>query len=346
MIRLRADDGRSAVSVILLGAVLSAGAQAASGAPELSPRQLVDQGVRWEHAEGVRRDLSAAHESYCRAARAGSAEGLLRLGWMYANGRGVARDDDTAHGLFRRAAEHGSDLGARLADAVTGREPRLPACLSAPTAQEAAAAAPATGGSTAGGTILPASANASPGVPAPAAPPAVTAVSASPLSGLPTTAAAPGSAWRPWLAPALKLAAEFRLDPRLVLALIRAESNFDPQARSVRQAQGLMQLIPETAERFSVRDALDPLENLRGGMSYLRWLLSYFRGDVVLALAGYNAGEGAVDRHRGVPPYAETLAYVQRVRALYPFDRHPFDPKAAAPMRASWLADAAAGAAR
>jgi soluble lytic murein transglycosylase-like protein len=134
------------------------------------------------------------------------------------------------------------------------------------------------------------------------------------------------------------MAAEFRLDPRLVFALIRAESNFDPLAKSPKNAQGLMQLIPETAERFAVRDVWDPMENLRGGMSYLRWLLSYFKGDVVLALAGYNAGEGAVDRHKGVPPYAETIAYVQRIRALYPADKHPFDPKTSLPLRAGWLA--------
>jgi hypothetical protein len=120
-----------------------------------------------------------------------------------------------------------------------------------------------------------------------------------------------------------------------VFALIRAESNFDPLAKSPKNAQGLMQLIPETAERFAVRDVWDPLENIRGGMSYLRWLLSHFKGDVVLALAGYNAGEGAVDRHKGVPPYPETLAYVQRIRALYPMDKHPFDPKAASPIRSA-----------
>jgi len=98
-----------------------------------------------------------------------------------------------------------------------------------------------------------------------------------------------------------------------VFAVMRAESNFDPLARSSRNAQGLMQLIPETAERFAVRDPLDPVENLRGGMGYLRWLLSYFRGDVVLALAAYNAGEGTVRRYGGVPPFAETRNYVARI---------------------------------
>ena len=91
-----------------------------------------------------------------------------------------------------------------------------------------------------------------------------------------------------------------------------------------------MQIIPETAERFGVTDIMDPVQNIRGGMAYLRWLLNYYRGDVSLVLAAYNAGEGAVDRYNGVPPYAETLAYVQRIRAAYPFDRHPYDPNATA----------------
>ena len=112
------------------------------------------------------------------------------------------------------------------------------------------------------------------------------------------------------------LAPEYRLDPALVLALIRVESNFDARARSPKNAQGLMQLIPETAERFGVRDVWDPEENLRGGMAYLRWLLDHFSGDVKLALAGYNAGEGAVQRHRGIPPYAETQEYVRKITGL------------------------------
>ncbi|HYN77957.1 MAG TPA: transglycosylase SLT domain-containing protein [Lamprocystis sp. (in: g-proteobacteria)] len=109
------------------------------------------------------------------------------------------------------------------------------------------------------------------------------------------------------------LAPRYQLDPDLVLALIEAESNFNPRALSPKNAQGLMQLIPATAERFGVQDAWDAEQNLRGGMAYLRWLLTRFKGDVKLALAGYNAGEGAVDRHRGIPPYAETRAYVSRI---------------------------------
>ena len=109
------------------------------------------------------------------------------------------------------------------------------------------------------------------------------------------------------------LAPKYRLDPELVLAAVEAESNFNPQAKSPKKAQGLMQLIPETAARFGLRDVWDPEQNLRGGMAYLRWLLDRFDGDVPLALAGYNAGEGAVERHGGVPPYRETQAYVERI---------------------------------
>jgi len=111
------------------------------------------------------------------------------------------------------------------------------------------------------------------------------------------------------------LAPEYGLDPDLVLAVIRAESGFDPRARSPKDARGLMQLIPQTAKRFGVDHIWDPVENLRGGMAYLRWLLDHFNGDVRLALAGYNAGEQAVISHRGVPPYSETRGYVQRVLA-------------------------------
>ena len=122
-----------------------------------------------------------------------------------------------------------------------------------------------------------------------------------------------------------KLAPEYRISPVLALAIIRAESNFDPNARSPKNAQGLMQLIPETSARFNVKKPFDPAQNIRGGLAYLRWLLAYFRGDVRLVAAAYNSGEGTVEKYRGIPPYAETRAYVQRIKRYFRRDKHPFD---------------------
>ena len=114
-----------------------------------------------------------------------------------------------------------------------------------------------------------------------------------------------------------RLAPRYELSPELVLALIEVESNFDPNAHSPKNAQGLMQLIPETAARFGVNNIKHPLENLHGGMAYLRWLLDYFDDDLRLALAGYNAGENAVLKYNGIPPYRETQHYVKAVFRRY-----------------------------
>ncbi|MCW5639195.1 MAG: lytic transglycosylase domain-containing protein, partial [Rubrivivax sp.] len=128
------------------------------------------------------------------------------------------------------------------------------------------------------------------------------------------------------------VAPDYKLEPQLVLAIIATESNFDPLALSPKKAQGLMQLIPDTAARFKVRDPLDPAQNIRGGMAYLRWLMAYFQGDIALVAAGYNAGERAVERYLGVPPYAETREYVRRILAAMDGHRQlPFDPTATAP---------------
>lgn len=129
----------------------------------------------------------------------------------------------------------------------------------------------------------------------------------------------------------LRLAPEYGVYPRLAMAIIRAESNFNPGAVSPKNAQGLMQLIPETAERFNVRKPFDPEQNIRGGLSYLRWLLAYFKGDISLVAAAYNAGEGAVNRYAGVPPYAETRGYVKRIREIFKREDHPFDPAITSP---------------
>lgn len=110
-----------------------------------------------------------------------------------------------------------------------------------------------------------------------------------------------------------RLAPRYQIDSRLALAMASVESNFNPRAVSPKSAMGVMQLIPATAERFGVLDPFDPEQNIRGGLAYLRWLKNYYRGDIVRMVAAYNAGEGAVDAHGGIPPYAETQAYVVRV---------------------------------
>lgn len=111
-------------------------------------------------------------------------------------------------------------------------------------------------------------------------------------------------------------AREFGVEEAVVRAIIHAESAFNPTALSRAGAQGLMQLMPATARRFGVTDSYDAGQNIRGGVQYLSWLLRRFNGDLTLAAAGYNAGEGAVDRHGGVPPYRETQYYVRRVAQL------------------------------
>lgn len=233
------------------------------------PDALVAQAQRYEHGEGVERDVDAAIQLYCRAARAGSARAQYQLGWLYANGRGVARDDALAGAWFRLAAEQGDAYAERMLRYTPADASVKPRCVLG----DGSIAAPDQSG---------------------------------------RTAASRREVTR-WVE---RLAPQYGLDPSLVLAVIRAESGFNPRALSPKNAQGLMQLIPETAQRFGVRDVWDPVDNIRGGMAYLRWLLDHFEGDVTLALAGYNAGENAVARHRGVPPYAETRAYVRKILRL------------------------------
>jgi soluble lytic murein transglycosylase-like protein len=108
----------------------------------------------------------------------------------------------------------------------------------------------------------------------------------------------------------------FQLDPSLVRAVIHAESGFNARARSQQGAMGLMQLMPGTARDLGVVDALIPSHNIRGGAQYLASLLVRFRNDVALATAAYNAGPEAVQKYAGIPPYAETQVYVQRVKIL------------------------------
>lgn len=110
-----------------------------------------------------------------------------------------------------------------------------------------------------------------------------------------------------------RLAPGYKVEVALALAIASAESNFNTRALSPKMAMGVMQLIPATAERFNVRDPYDPEQNIRGGLAYLRWLKAFFGGDIVRVVAAYNAGEGAVQQHGGIPPYPETRDYVVRV---------------------------------
>lgn len=110
---------------------------------------------------------------------------------------------------------------------------------------------------------------------------------------------------------------KYRIDKNLIMAVITAESCFRVTARSHKGAQGLMQLIPATAARFGVKDSYKAQQNIRGGTKYLRFLMDRFRGDLKKVIASYNAGEGAVDKYKGIPPYKETIQYVKNVMKVY-----------------------------
>ncbi len=246
---------------------------------------LAAQARQLEHGEGVAKDPAHAIMLYCEAARLGDAQAQFNLGWMYANGRGVQRDDRMASLFFGIAAAQGHDYAQRMLVHVGPSAADLPDCMRDRT-------------------------------PVPIEPIAEAVED----EFIPTTPEQKKASDI-----VQKLAPEYSIMPQFALAIIRAESNFDPNARSPKNAQGLMQLIPATSARFNVKKPFDPVQNVRGGLAYLRWLLAYFRGDVALVAAAYNSGEGTVERYRGIPPYAETRAYVNRIQRYFRRDRHPYD---------------------
>jgi soluble lytic murein transglycosylase-like protein len=255
------------------------------------------EALAYEHGDGLPRDPVRAAELYCRAARYGDAEAQFNLAWMLTNSRGIERDDATAAHLFAAAAEQGMPQARNMLASMGTPRGAPPPCLRQP--EEEAPAAPQKL--------------------AKAPPP-------------PPTPPIPSNAPVPIVNFVKVMAPEYRLEPALVLAFIATESNYDPFAVSPKSAQGLMQLIPDTAARFNVRNPMDPAQNIRGGMAYLRWLMAFFEGDVALVAAAYNAGERAVERYLGVPPYAETRAYVRRILAASGGPRrHPFDATVTSP---------------
>ena len=254
---------------------------------------LFQQARALENGEGVARDPLQAADLYCKAARMGDADAQYNLGWMYANGRGIARDDALASFFFKAAAGQGMEAAQRMLKVVGDPLPEKPECMRDPV------------------------------VPKIAEP--VQAARLMPLVDYQLIAP------RKIFDLVNTMAPQFKVAPQLALAIISAESNFNSFAVSNKSAQGLMQLIPETSERFNVKNAFDPAQNIRGGLTYLRWLLAYFEGDVALVAAAYNAGEGTVERYRGVPPYMETRGYVKRILTSFGALVHPFDERVTRP---------------
>ena len=307
---------RSAWLLTLLGGM--AGAQVPTLTLESLPRPstpraevgpvVPSQVLRWrqealtyEHGDGVPRDPVLAAQLYCRAARYGDPEAQYNLAWMLTNSRGIERDDAQAAHLFAAAAEQGMVPAQNMLAAMGTPRGAPPACLRQPESDPP----PLTLSASTLNARLPAS---------------------------PTLPPVPVNAPEPIVKFVTLVAPEYHLAPHLVLAVMATESNFNPWALSPKNAQGLMQLIPDTAARFHVRRPTDPAQNIRGGMAYLQWLLAYFQGDLPLVLAAYNAGEHAVDRYRGVPPYAETRQYVQRILVAMGGQRsHPFDASVTPP---------------
>lgn len=287
------------IALAFLLAAGGAGTAVAQDYSEESPRAraLLLQGDQLAaELDDVEKGWNAA-TLYCEAARIGSAEAQYRLGMQYAFGKGVPENREQAAALFQIAAHQGHAEALNMLETINLQQAeRLPPCVLAEVVPEKL-------------------------------PPRISLVAAGEpevtriqlyVENLPKS--------RRWVVEMVRsLSTWYGIDPNFALSVIAVESNFSPEALSNKQAMGLMQLIPATAERFNVKNAFDATQNIKGGLKYLRWLLAYYRGNTELVAAAYNAGERAVDRYKGVPPYPETRNYVKRVMEFYQRAAHPYE---------------------
>lgn len=234
-------------------------------------------------------NYAKAAEVFCLEARdKNDADAQYALGWMYENGKGVTQDENIAVKFYSMAAKQFHQSARESVSASKGNPniAKLPECMSKNFKSKE-----------------------------------VTLTE----SSTETTGKTPQFYVKgPIYKLVSKIAPRFNIETDLAMAFIAVESGFNPNATSAKNAQGLMQLIPETAARFKVKNAYDPEQNIKGGLAYLEWLLSYFEGDIKLVAAAYNAGENTVDKYKGIPPYPETQKYVKKIASLYKKPHHPF----------------------
>jgi hypothetical protein len=269
---------------------------------------LVAMAIKRKNGEDSDSDYAEVAANYCGVAKLGDANAQYALGWMYANGRGVPVSEEIAAHLFTMAAEQGHILAKKSLTKIAlvkipsaSDETTLPTCLlPEPSAPIVIGVANEASQVTASGVVQ------------------------GEQKAISDKTAALFYSQNRILKLVNKLAPRYEIDVNLAMTFIAVESGFNVQATSPKNAQGLMQLIPETAKRFGVKDSYKAEDNIKGGLAYLQWLLAYFKGDVQLVAAAYNAGERAVEKYKGVPPYAETQIYVKKIANLYNNSTHPY----------------------